>query len=69
MSFVTFENVSKFYQMGEHKIAAANQVSFEIEKGEFAVIVGPSGARQNHGAEYAGRNGYLRRGLHLVGRQ
>ena len=44
MSFVTFENVSKFYQMGEHKIAAANQVSFEIEKGEFAVIVGPSGA-------------------------
>ena len=44
MSFVTFENVSKFYQMGEHKLAAANQVSFEIEKGEFAVIVGPSGA-------------------------
>lgn len=44
MSFVTFDNVSKFYQMGEHKIAAANKVSFEIEKGEFAVIVGPSGA-------------------------
>ena len=44
LSFVTFDNVSKFYQMGEHKIAAANKVSFEIEKGEFAVIVGPSGA-------------------------
>ena len=44
MGFVTFENVSKFYQMGEHTIAAANKVSFTIEKGEFAVIVGPSGA-------------------------
>lgn len=43
-SFVTFENVCKYYQMGENRIAAADHVSFTIEKGEFCVIVGPSGA-------------------------
>lgn len=42
--FVHFENVCKFYQMGNIKIAAADHVSFDIEKGEFCVIVGPSGA-------------------------
>lgn len=44
MGFVHFENVSKYYQMGEHRIAAADHINFDIEKGEFAVIVGPSGA-------------------------
>ncbi|WP_295208649.1 ABC transporter ATP-binding protein [Ruminococcus sp.] len=44
MSFVKFDNVYKRYQMGEVTINAANGVSFEIEKGEFAVIVGASGA-------------------------
>lgn len=43
-SFVTFENVCKYYQMGEVKIAAADHVSFTIEQGEFCIIVGPSGA-------------------------
>ena len=43
-SFVTFENVCKYYQMGETRIAAADHVSFTIEKGEFCIIVGPSGA-------------------------
>lgn len=44
MSFVNFENVYKRYKMGEITINAADGVSFEIEKGEFAVIVGASGA-------------------------
>ena len=43
-SFVTFENVCKYYQMGEVRIAAADHVSFTIEQGEFCIIVGPSGA-------------------------
>lgn len=43
-SFVHFENVSKYYQMGDIRIAAADHVSFDIEQGEFCVIVGPSGA-------------------------
>lgn len=43
-SFVSFQDVCKYYQMGEQRIVAADHVSFHIEKGEFAVIVGPSGA-------------------------
>ncbi len=42
--FVVFKDVCKYYQMGEHKIQAADHISFEIKKGEFCVIVGPSGA-------------------------
>ena len=42
--FITFENVIKEYSMGEVKIRAVDGASFSIRKGEFAVIVGPSGA-------------------------
>lgn len=43
-SFIQFDNVCKYYQMGETRIAAADHVSFTIEKGEFCIILGPSGA-------------------------
>ena len=42
--FVTLENVTKTYRMGEVEIHAVDGISFHIEKGEFVVIVGPSGA-------------------------
>lgn len=42
--FVLFENVCKYYNMGGMKIAASDNVNFSINKGEFCVIVGPSGA-------------------------
>ncbi len=42
--FVLFENVSKYYQMGEQTIVAVDGASFSIDQGEFCVIVGPSGA-------------------------
>lgn len=42
--FVKLENVRKIYQMGEVEIRAVDGIDFEIEKGEFVVIVGPSGA-------------------------
>ena len=43
-AFVTFEDVSKVYRSGEVEIRAVDHISFTIEKGEFCVIVGPSGA-------------------------
>ena len=42
--FVSLRNVSKIYQMGEVEIRAVDGIDFDIEKGEFVVIVGPSGA-------------------------
>ena len=44
MAYVEFQNVRREYRMGGNVIAAADGVNFEIEKGEFTVIVGPSGA-------------------------
>ena len=44
MAYITFKNVNKDYQMGDIKINALKNTSFDIEKGELVVIVGPSGA-------------------------
>ena len=44
MSFVSLKNVYKRYQMGEVTITASDGVSVDIEKGEFVVITGASGA-------------------------
>ena len=43
-AFVQFNEVCKYYRMGDSRIAAADHVSFTIEQGEFYVILGPSGA-------------------------
>lgn len=42
--FVKLKNVKKIYKMGEVEIRAVDGISFSIEKGEFVIIVGPSGA-------------------------
>lgn len=44
MSYIDVINESKFFTSGESKVTANDQMTFNIEKGEFAVIVGPSGA-------------------------
>lgn len=43
-AYVQFKNVKKVYQMGEVRIEALKDATFEIEKGEICVIVGASGA-------------------------
>ncbi len=44
MAFIQLKEVKKYYKMGEVTITALAGMSFDIEKGEFVVIVGPSGA-------------------------
>ncbi|MEL7657812.1 MAG: ABC transporter ATP-binding protein [Bacillota bacterium] len=44
MKILRAENVSKNYQMGEIEVKALQDTCFEIEEGEFVVILGPSGS-------------------------
>ena len=44
MAYIEFKNVVKEYTMGDNKIRALDNANFEINKGEFCVIVGASGA-------------------------
>ncbi|MBM6871137.1 ABC transporter ATP-binding protein [Pseudoflavonifractor phocaeensis] len=44
MAYISLEHVVKRYQMGEVVITAADDISFDIDKGQFVIIVGPSGA-------------------------
>ena len=39
MAYVTFKDVCKFYHMGDQSIAASDHVTFEIQQGEFCVIL------------------------------
>ena len=44
MAYISLDQVVKRYQMGEVTITAVDHISFDIDKGQFVVIVGPSGA-------------------------
>ena len=44
MAYIKVKNLTKIYKMGEVEIKALDNVSFEIEKGELTVVLGPSGA-------------------------
>ena len=44
MAYIEFDGVCKIYKSGENSIYALDHMSFNVEKGELCVIVGPSGA-------------------------
>ena len=44
MSFIEVKNLSKVYNIGERSVMANDKLNFEIEKNEFAIILGASGA-------------------------
>ncbi|MDD6176235.1 MAG: ABC transporter ATP-binding protein [Firmicutes bacterium] len=44
MAFVEFRDVTKIYKTGDTEIHAADGITFSLERGEFVIVVGPSGA-------------------------
>ncbi len=44
MKILKVENLKKVYGKGEAEVIAVNDVSFEVEEGEFIAIIGPSGS-------------------------
>ena len=42
-ALIEFEQVCKYYQMGDTLVKAADHITMKIEKGEFVAIVGQSG--------------------------
>ncbi|HIY32507.1 MAG TPA: ABC transporter ATP-binding protein [Candidatus Evtepia faecavium] len=44
MAYIELEHIEKLYQVGEVTITAVSDISFTVDKGEFVVVVGPSGA-------------------------
>lgn len=69
MSYIEFKNVDKEYKMGEVTINALKNTSFEIEKGELVVIVGPSGAGKTTTLNILGGMDSATRGLVRIDRR
>lgn len=67
--FVCLKGITKIYQMGEVEIRAVDGIDFEIEKGEFVVIVGPSGAGKTTVLNLLGGMDTATSGTILVGGQ
>jgi len=44
MSLISLSHISKIYQSGEIEVRALDDISFEVEKGDFVAIMGPSGS-------------------------
>ena len=44
MAYIALDHVEKLYHVGEVTITAVRDISFTVDKGEFVVVVGPSGA-------------------------
>ena len=66
MAYIKFDKVSKEYKTGDITIKALNNTSFEIEKGELVVIVGPSGAGKTTALNILGGMDTVTKGTVLI---
>lgn len=66
MSYIKFDNVSKEYVTGDVTIKALNNASFDIDKGELVVIVGPSGAGKTTALNILGGMDTITKGKVLI---
>ena len=67
MGYITFDHVSKHYNTGGTVVRALDDVSFDIEKGEFCVVLGPSGAGKTTLLNLLGGMDKATRGMIVVG--
>ena len=65
-NYVQLKDVYKIYQMGEVEIRAVDGINFSVDKGEFVVIVGPSGAGKTTVLNILGGMDTVTRGQVLV---
>lgn len=56
MGILKIQNISKIYGENDTKIAAVNNISFEVEKGEFVAIIGSSRKRKIYTFTYDRRS-------------
>ena len=56
-ALIEFEQVCKYYQMGDTLVKAADHITMKIEKGEFVAIVGQSGSGTSFRDGRSSRNG------------
>lgn len=49
---ITMKKVKKSYYLGDEEIKALDEIDFNVEKGEFVSIIGPSGSRKIYFNEY-----------------
>lgn len=69
MAYISFEHVSKIYQMGEIQIKALDDVTFSIDQGEFVVILGASGAGKTTILNLLGGMDTVTSGKIIIGKQ
>lgn len=73
MSFIELKEVTKEYDLGEKRLLAIDKISFNIEEGEFVVILGPSGAGKSTilnllgGMDYASSGEIIINGQNIAG--
>ena len=68
-ALIEFQDVCKYYQMGDTTVKAADHISFQVEQGEFLAIVGQSGSGKSTCMNIIGCLDVPTSGTYLLGGQ